>query len=238
MRAAQITPGALGMSLALVIVAAAAAASASAWSPGPGPGQRSLEIEFIGNMAFRISDGETTLLSDFPYRSGAFGYMAYDIEAVGAIVNGLSLITHEHADHWDAGLFEQLDLRVVADPSITRDISPDRVVPWSDRVAHRGIEIAPLRTEHTAAHHSYLVTWHGLRLYFTGDTENTHELLAQRDLDVAFVSPWLIEALARTGERVDAELLVVYHHTADRYPPEIQRMLRPTQGQVFEIDWE
>ena len=37
-----------------------------------------LSARFIGNAAFEITDGEFTLLTDFPYQSGAFGYMTYD----------------------------------------------------------------------------------------------------------------------------------------------------------------
>jgi hypothetical protein len=42
----------------------------------------SLTATFIGNMAFAITDGATTLYTDFPYESGVFGYMAYDFDAV------------------------------------------------------------------------------------------------------------------------------------------------------------
>ena len=41
-----------------------------------------LSFQFIGNMAFSISDGKTTLYSDFPYESSAFGYMKYDLKSV------------------------------------------------------------------------------------------------------------------------------------------------------------
>jgi hypothetical protein len=40
-----------------------------------------LHFKFIGNQAFLITDGNTTLLTDFPYTSGAFGYMTYDFTA-------------------------------------------------------------------------------------------------------------------------------------------------------------
>jgi hypothetical protein len=51
---------------------------------------------------------------------------------------------------------------------------------------------------------SYLVTRHGRRPYFTGDTESLDALVAANDLDAAFVSPWLFrEALAR-GRPIDA----------------------------------
>ncbi|MCI0415294.1 hypothetical protein L0222_21180, partial [bacterium] len=45
-------------------------------------GAEELEFRFIGNMAFAISDGKVTLYTDFPYESGAFGYMKYDLKDV------------------------------------------------------------------------------------------------------------------------------------------------------------
>ena len=75
-------------------------------------------FQFIGNMAFKITDGETTLISDFPYRSGAYGYMEYDMADVKPIVDGVSLITHFHADHWDKKLFAEMDLALIAPPVV------------------------------------------------------------------------------------------------------------------------
>ena len=40
----------------------------------PSPG---IEARFIGNSAFEVSDGTATILIDFPYQSGAFGYMTF-----------------------------------------------------------------------------------------------------------------------------------------------------------------
>lgn len=195
-----------------------------------------IELEFIGNMAFRITDGQTTLLSDFPYESGAFGYMEYEMEEVGPIVDGVSLITHEHRDHWDAGLFRDMNLRVIAHPDIVRGLPANQIIPWSERITYKDIVVEPVRTAHTDAHSSYRVTWHGRRLYFTGDTTSTEELLAQENLDVAFVSPWLLETLAAGGRRVDTELLVVYHHVEGQPVERIQNMLQPRQGQRFQIE--
>ncbi len=200
----------------------------------PQTGADELEIEFIGNMAFRLGDGATTLYSDFPYRSGAFGYMTYDLPLAG-LGDGASLITHEHADHWDAQLFAQTRLELIAHPSIAARVPSERVLSWDERISYGGIEIEPIATEHTPSHRSYLVHWRGLRLYFTGDTESTAELLAQHDLDVAFVSPWLVRALAEEGREVGTELLVIYHHTEGEAVPEIQRQVQPSQGQRLRV---
>jgi L-ascorbate metabolism protein UlaG (beta-lactamase superfamily) len=73
--------------------------------------------------------------------------------------------------------------------------------------------VRPHRTAHSdVEHYSYLVTWHGLRLYFVGDTENPSHLLSVPKLSVAFVTPWLGCTAAAVGRRIDAERIVLYHH--------------------------
>jgi hypothetical protein len=53
-----------------------------------------LTATFIGNMAFAVTDGTTTLYTDFPYESGYSGYMTYDFDAVPKAKDSLCLITH------------------------------------------------------------------------------------------------------------------------------------------------
>src|SRR5262249_49535291 len=64
-----------------------------------------LTARFIGNMAFAITDGKTTLYSDYPYEPGAFGYMSYDFAKEPKAADCLCLITHGHRDHFDPALF-------------------------------------------------------------------------------------------------------------------------------------
>jgi hypothetical protein len=61
----------------------------------------SLAARFIGNMAWAITDGSLTLMTDFPYDSGAVrGYLTYDASEIrSATAETLSLITHRHGDH-------------------------------------------------------------------------------------------------------------------------------------------
>jgi L-ascorbate metabolism protein UlaG (beta-lactamase superfamily) len=195
-----------------------------------------LEFHFIGNMAFHITDGRTTLLTDFPYQSGYSGYMTWRMADVPPIVEGLSLITHRHADHFDAGQFTPLALRILGPEEVTRTLPADRVVPLAPKVAYRDIVVEPIRTPHAGLeHYSYVVAWHGLRLYFTGDTEDTSALLAAQDLDVAFVSPWLMADMAEHGQRIDTRLLVSYHHQAGENVPAFQNRRVPKQGEAFRV---
>lgn len=197
-----------------------------------------LEVEFIGNMAMRLSDGLDTMFTDFPYRSSAsgdMGYMEYPSDVLDAVEQGVTLITHEHADHWDAREFNKTELMLIASPAIAADVEPDRVLPWGDSIRYGRIEVQPVVTPHTDAHVSYRVLWGGRRLYFSGDTESTEEILRERDLDVAFVSPWLLRAVLDDGQSIDAELIVVYHHRTGEEVPTGPGIHVPTQRGRFII---
>jgi len=201
-----------------------------------------LTITFIGNMAFHITDGETTLLSDFPYTSGAFGYMAYDMEDVPKVTDGVCLITHFHSDHWNSRLFRDMDTKIIAPPGITKRLDQARVVPFTvdATIRYKDISVEAIEMPHKLApqHYSYLVTWHGLRLYFTGDTETPADILKQEDIDVMFLSPWLIRTIERQHLTLDAKQLVVYHQKTDEEIPPFQNYRRMKQGASFTVEYE
>jgi protein-tyrosine-phosphatase len=195
-----------------------------------------LRFTFIGNMAVHVTDGDTVLVTDFPYESGAFGYMKWSAEAVPPVKDGLVLVTHSHRDHFAAGRLAGYDVTVAGPADVLRLAKGKPTLALSGPARFRGVEIEPRPTPHASLEHlSYLVTWHGLRLYFTGDTEDPADLLAMRNLDVAFVSPWLL-ASARKKGRVDARQVVVYHHSDGQAVPgsETERKV-PRQGEQWSV---
>jgi L-ascorbate metabolism protein UlaG (beta-lactamase superfamily) len=204
----------------------------------PGVQQRpALEARFIGNMAFAISDGAVTLMSDFPYQSGYSVYMTYPADAIrSATPATLSLITHRHGDHWEPALFMKTDWMVAGPPDVTGAMAPERVLPLAKTATFRGIDIEAIATPHAGiGHYSYVVTWHGRQLYFSGDTEDAEHLLRLTALDVAFVSPWLFESLQRRG-RIDAKRIVIYHHQANETVPQCRDGCEvPRQGATLRI---
>ncbi|HKD16252.1 MAG TPA: MBL fold metallo-hydrolase [Thermoanaerobaculia bacterium] len=196
-----------------------------------------LTATFIGNMAFAITDGKSTIYTDFPYDPGAFGYMTYDFAKVPKASPALCLITHGHRDHFDPALFARMDAKVIAPPDLEATLPRDRVVPDAPRMTFRDVVIEPIRTPHgTIDHRSYLVTWNGLRLYFTGDTDSTEALLAAKNLDVAFVSPWILGEVHEQGKRIDARRVIVYHHRPGETPPTFQNAVAPRQGEVLVLE--
>jgi L-ascorbate metabolism protein UlaG (beta-lactamase superfamily) len=210
---------------AAAILLALAAASASASEPP--------RATFIGNMGVHLSDGTRSLLVDFPYRSGAFGYMEWPPEAVPQGVAGLCLFTHSHADHFEAALASRYCERVLGPRDAVR-ASGVSALEMSDEVRWNAVVIRPLRTPHAGLeHYSYVVEWGGARLYFTGDTEDPSTLLAQRGLDGAFVSPWLLGSVREQGARIDARQVIVYHHRGGEVVPEDPPRIVPRQGELL-----
>ena len=201
-----------------------------------------LTVTFIGNMAFHITDGETTLLSDFPYRSGAYGYMEYDLMDVPPIKNGVSLITHSHGDHWYADQFKKMNLSVIGPTSVTSRIEAKRVVPFDPDtpMKFRDLEVQAIAMPHNLSpqHYSYIVTWHGLRLYFPGDTETPADMLHREDIDVMFISPWLIRTIERQDLTLDTKILVVYHQKIGEEFPPFQDYKRMKQGASFTVSYD
>jgi L-ascorbate metabolism protein UlaG (beta-lactamase superfamily) len=187
-------------------------------------------------MAFHITDGTTVLVSDFPYESGAFGYMKWTAAAVPPVKDGLALITHRHRDHFAPELLGPYDLVVAGPDDVLKLVTDKRTLPLTPPVRFRDLEIEPRRTAHAGlGHSSYVVTWHGLRLYFSGDAEDPADLLAATDLDVAFVSPWLLGSVKKQGGRIESRRVVVYHHQADEKVVKHQDRLIPRPGESFRV---
>ncbi len=181
------------------------------WRETLGKEPASPTIKFIGNAAFEITDGTTTLLSDYPYKSGAFGYMTYDAQKVQPKGRVLCLITHEHDDHFDPALFAPTDWFLAAHPKVKANVGAERRLPFGDTMRFEGILIFPIKTPHTDAHCSYLVEWHGKRFYFTGDTESL-DFLPKEKVDVLFITPWLLKMARDKKVNLNAEKVVVHHH--------------------------
>jgi L-ascorbate metabolism protein UlaG (beta-lactamase superfamily) len=189
-------------------------------------------------MAFSITDGSTTLITDFPYRIGYAGAPPFaDRELQPSSRPTLALITHRHRDHWEPELFARTNWKVLAPADAAERIRTDRVVPMADRAVFGPVEIEAITTpHHDLQHYSYIVTWHGKRLYFSGDTESADSVLAAQKLDVAFVSPWQFQAALRTGRRIDARRIVIYHHTAGQQVPGCtDPCVVPGQGDTIDI---
>ena len=209
---------------------------ATATTPPP---TADLRLTFIGNAAVHVTDGKTTLVTDFPYRSGAFGYMTYDMKRLPPMDGAAALITHAHADHFAPELLQARPMKLLGPPQLARAVPGGQALTPGQPFRFGNFEILAFPTPHGQTekieHFSYLVTWQGRKLYFSGDTESDDALLNMPGLDVAFVSPWVLFAAAKAGKRVDAKKIVVYHHRADQTKPPYPGSVVPKQGETFTV---
>ena len=199
--------------------------------------EKSIEvrIRFIGNAAFEISDGTTTLLTDFPYHSGAFGYMKYhthDVRPTGRVV---CLVTHGHDDHFDLQAFAATGWGLIGPSDVTRLVDPSRVLDAGLPIG--AVQVRAIPTDHAGVgHNSYRVTWGNRTFYFTGDTETADELLATGEtFDVLFVTPWLLADLKRRGVEPPGTSVIVHHHRPGEKLPPCPSCRVPVQGDVLKL---
>jgi hypothetical protein len=174
-----------------------------------------LTVHFVGNAGVVLTDGDTSLLVDLPYESGAFGYMRYDPALLRPVGTTISVITHDHRDHFDPDLFlSQSSWLIMGPPSVTTRVPPERVLV-GDSVRFGAFDVVTIPTPHTPDHKSYRIRWRGRIFYFTGDTEDATAVPSGPYLDVLFVTPWLYCSLRSASRSASGDRAVLYHRRTD-----------------------
>lgn len=170
-----------------------------------------IKIRFIGNCGLSMTDGTTNFYIDFPYKSGAHNYMEYDKSEIENVKeNAIFIFTHRHADHYSSKILKKL--------------SGQKFDPWNIEELEKlsgtipDFAIKAFKTDHTVfgisfKHYSYLVIWHGKKIFLSGDTTNSETIASQTDLDWAFVPIWLL--MDAKEKNVDLKILskkyAIYH---------------------------
>jgi L-ascorbate metabolism protein UlaG (beta-lactamase superfamily) len=195
-----------------------------------------LSARFIGNSAFELSDGTATIFLDFPYQSGAFGYMTFPSAEVAPRTDALCLFTHRHADHFDPSIVPSLGCGVAGPAEVqSRVASSLRAGPGPVWHFHDA-RIECLSTPHASLEHcSYAISWHGIEIFVSGDIEDLEAIQASdRRFHALFVPSWLAPTVAGL-DLTSYQQVVVHHHTANERPTDCARCLVPSQGRSFEI---
>ena len=144
----------------------------------------------------------------------------------------LILITHEHGDHLDPAAIAELTkdgTEIVVSGSCEGTLERARVMRNGETGSFAGflVEAVPAynivneRSEGMPYHpkgggNGYVITFGDLRVYVAGDTENTPEMKALRDIDVAFLPmnlPYTMtpEMVADAAKAFRPRILYPYH---------------------------
>ena len=195
-----------------------------------------LRVTLVGNAGVTLSDGETTLLVDLPYESGAFGYQTYDPAALAPVGETVAVITHHHRDHFDPGLLLPRERwQVIGPPSVTGAVPSDRVMQ-GDSVVVGAFSVLAVPTPHTEDHRSYRIRWRGRVFHVTGDTEATDHLVGSPPVDVLLATPWFTCAAVEGGILRKAARTIVYHQSPagdDAVCGEVEAL---AQGSSFSLE--
>ena len=175
-----------------------------------GYSQNKIKIKFIGNCGLYLSDGQTNLYIDFPYKSGAYGYMKYDSSEIDKIKdNSIFLFTHRHADHYSRKILKRIKNKQYG--KVFGNWNIRKIEKLNNSISDFKIETFKTKHRFTFKHYSYLITWHGKRLFFSGDTESATTIAEVKDMDWAFVPNWIILDANEKNLKIDADKIGIYH---------------------------
>lgn len=198
-----------------------------------------VEMHFIGHGSLMFKVNSFVIYFD-PVRSSG----SYDNFPKADLI----LVTHEHSDHLDVKLID--DLKKQGTMLLCNEISASKV-PWAmtmkagDKKEINNIVIeavpaynivnerAPGQPFHPkGAGLGYLLTIGDKRFYIAGDTENTTEMKALKNIDVAFLPmnlPYTMtpEMVADAARAFKPEILYPYHF-GDTNTDEIIKLLKDT----------
>jgi hypothetical protein len=197
-----------------------------------------IKIKFIGNCGMYLTDGKQNIYLDFPYKSGAFNYMKYAKNEVDSIKeNAIFIFTHRHADHYSRRLLRKLSGQKFDPFTISQLEKLNSSLPE--------FKITAFKTLHKVygisfKHYSYLITWHGKVIYFSGDTGDLDDLKNIKNIDVAFVNPWLYMKAMREKVKIDAKKFGLYHlYPHQKIDGEIPGylMILKNQGEIISMPY-
>ncbi len=198
-----------------------------------------LEMFFVGHGTLMFKYNDLVIHIDPVSREGDYDEMP-DADLV--------LVTHEHGDHLDLSAIDRImksDTRVVMTRKCLDQLEDFEamVMKNGDRtsVLGIGIEAVPAynivhrRPGGTAFHpkgegNGYVLTFGDTRILVAGDTENTPELKALKDIHVAFLPmnlPYTMtpEMVADVARAIRPRILYPYHY-GNTDPKELVTLLK------------
>ncbi|MCA1761848.1 MAG: hypothetical protein LC664_02430 [Flavobacteriales bacterium] len=169
-----------------------------------------ITVRFIGNCGLYLTDGELNVYVDFPYKSGAFGYMEYDEAQLDSIKeDAIFIFTHKHGDHYSRKHTKR----------VLKAKNGEKFTPWNISKLEKRSETIPdfdfeaFKTKHRFSfnHYSYLITWHGKKIYLSGDTESAETIGKVDDMDWAFIPYWILYDAEENDIEIKAKMKALYH---------------------------
>lgn len=169
-----------------------------------------------------------------------FNNMVIHVDPVASVADysklpkaDLVLVTHDHGDHLDPGALQQIKKEktvIIASKKCAEKIASCIVMKNGDTKTAAGLKIEAVpaynivnkRSNGVPFHpkgvgNGYIITFADKRVYVAGDTENTREMKALKNIDVAFLPmnlPYTMtpEMVADAARAFRPAILYPYHY--------------------------
>ena len=229
-----------GMSLCLGLLATALMGQGreqDAFETAAGP----LKITFIGHGTLMLDCAGTIVHVDPVRREGDYTAMPKA---------DLILVTHEHGDHLDPDAVAAIRTPrtvIIANAAAAQKLSGAIVMRNGEERTAAGLKIEAVPAYNVVhmrspgmpfhpkgAGNGYVVAFGDKRIYIAGDTENTPEMAALKEIDIAFLPmnlPYTMtpEMAADAARALKPEVLYPYHF-GDTDTAKLVELLRDTPG--------
>lgn len=201
-----------------------------------------ITIRFIGNCGLYMTDGNSNIYLDFPYKSGAHHYMEYNLAELDSLKDHpVFIYTHRHSDHFSGKLVRRLSKKLGG--QIFTPKNAESLTKLNHELKDFTIETFQTKHRFSFNHYSYLITWHNKKFFISGDTENSEVIASLKDIDWAFVPIWLLMDAREKGIKLYtlSKMLAVYHIgprdkiTTDGTNPQLK--LLDKQGETIAIPY-
>lgn len=194
------------------------------------------------------------------------------IDPVGEVANfseypepDLILVTDVHGDHFSLETLEALQTEnsKIVTPQAVADLMPDSFTPQIDVLNNgedkerfgiqvRAIPMYNLREEARQFHakgrgNGYVLEKEGIRVYFSGDTEDIPEMRALQDIDMAFVCMNLpytmtVKSAADAVLEFKPAMVYPYHYRGNPDVSDVEQFkdlvaAGDTSIEVIQLDW-
>ena len=172
----------------------------------------------------------------------------------------LILVSHEHGDHLDAKAIEALykdgttgfgNKTAVDASGYEGYVSGDMIMAHGEvkKLPYVTVEAVPAyntspekQNFHPASrlHNGYILTFGGTRIYVAGDSEDTPEMLALRDIDIAFLPvnlPYTMteEQAARAVKAIKPGIFYPYHYGGTDHKTDLAKLAKLIEGSGVEM---
>lgn len=171
-----------------------------------------IKIRFIGNCGRHITDGLSNLYIDFPYKSGAYNTMEYDLNELDRVKkNPIFVFTHRHLDHYYGRIVKDLARKLNGQIYTPRNVKD--LVKLNEDLSNFNIKAFKTKHKFSFKHYSYLIIWHDKKIFISGDTEHSETISSLKDIDWAFLPVWLIMDAIKKDVNLEeiVENIAVYH---------------------------